>query len=153
VATAVVAERPAFRWTPLADRTVYTVRLRDTTSDATFTSPPLDVVEWIPEVPLTRGHTYEWQVEAAAGGGDRMAPLPPDPAAAFAVLSAAAAAQLAGAPDSHLVRGILYANAGVLDAARRELEALAAQNPGSETVRQWLADIDNARRESGRGGH
>ncbi|MEO8520235.1 MAG: hypothetical protein ABI603_02665 [Acidobacteriota bacterium] len=150
VATAVAAERPAFRWTPLADRTIYTVRLRDTTSDATITSPPLDALEWIPEAPLTRGHTYEWQVEAAAGGSDRIAPLPPDPPAAFAVLSADAAARLAAAPDSHLVRGILYANAGVLDAARRELEALAAQNPGSDTVRQWLADIDSAHRDSRR---
>lgn len=150
VATAVVAERPAFRWTPLADGTVYTVRLRDTTSDVTISSPPLAGREWIPEAPLTRGHIYEWQVEAVAGGSDRIAPLPPDPPAAFAVLSADDAARLAGAPDSHLVSGILYANAGVLDAARRELEALAAQNPGSDTVRQWLADIDHAHGESGR---
>lgn len=150
VATAVAAERPAFRWTALANRTVYTVRVRDTTSDATITSPPLEALEWIPEAPLTRGHIYEWQVETAAGGGDRIAPLPPDPPAAFAVLSAEVAARLAAAPDSHLVRGILYANAGALDAARQELEALAAQNPGFDTVRQWLADIDGARGESRR---
>lgn len=151
VGTAVLADRPWLRWTSLANGTTYVVRLRDETTGVTVTSPSLHAGEWIPDVPLTRGHTYVWQVEATAPGREITAPVPPDPAARFAILNAADAARLAQAPASHLVRGVLYANAGLFDAAEREMAELEAQNPGSEMVRRFVDQLSQLRQRNGSG--
>jgi hypothetical protein len=151
VGTAVLADRPSLRWTPLANGTTYVVRLRDETTGVTVTSPSLHAGEWIPALPLTRGHTYVWQVEASTAGRESTAPVPPDPAARFAILDAADAARLAQAPASHLVRGVLYANAGLFDDAEGEMAELAAQNPGSEMVQHFADQLAQVRPRNGAG--
>lgn len=145
VATAVLSDRPAFRWTAIADHAAYVVRLRDETTGIIISSPPVQNVEWTPDVPLTRGDTYVWQVEASVGGQESTTPTPPAPPAMFVVLNAADAARLTQAPASHLVRGILYANAGVLDDAEREFSELRTQNPSSEAVRHFVYQLEQAR--------
>ena len=51
-----------------------------------------------------------------------------------------------GRPSSHLLRGILYAGAGVLDDAAREFAALRAQNPTSPFAQQLIDQLASARR-------
>jgi anti-sigma factor RsiW len=144
--TAVLSDRPSLTWTPLTADATYVVRLRDEVTGATVVSPPLRATEWTPPAPLARGETYVWQVEASAGGRDVTAPVPPAPAARFWIVDAAEAARLAQAPASHLVRGVLYASAGLLDEAERELTALQAQNPESEMIRRFVDQLALARR-------
>jgi len=145
VATAVLSDRPVLRWTALASDAAYVVRLHDETTGAMISSPPVRSVEWTPDAPLTRSDTYVWQVESSNQGQEYTAPAPPAPPATFIVLDAATAARLADAPASHLVRGILYADAGALDDAQREFSALSAQNPTSDVVHDFLNQLVRAR--------
>jgi hypothetical protein len=145
LATAVLSDRPTLRWTALSDDATYVVTLRDDTSGVTIDSPPVTTVEWTPDVPLTRGDTYVWQVEASLQGQHSTTPKPPSPPAMFVVLDAAAAARLARAPASHLARGILYADAGALDDAAREFSALRRQNASWETVDRFVSQMAQAR--------
>jgi len=58
-------------------------------------------------------------------------------------------ARLAQAPASHLVRGVLYADAGLFDDAEREMAELEAQNPGSEMVRRFVDQLAQLRQRNG----
>jgi len=144
--TAVLSDQPTLTWTSLARRATYVVRVRDEVTGATVISPSLHAVSWTPSVPLARGATYVWQVEGSADGREVTTPVPPAAAARFSIVNAAQAARLARAPASHLVRGVLYANAGLLDEAQRELTALQEENPGSDLVRRFVDQLTLARR-------
>ena len=145
IGTAVLDDRPTLRWTPLAGSGTYTVTVHDQTTGMASSSPPLHTSEWTVASPLTRGHRYTWQVVATAGRTETVTPRPPDQPAQFAVLDAATVSSLGGLPASHLVRGILYAQAGVLDDAEREFEALSARNPGSPLAGTLLKQVRAAR--------
>ena len=145
IGTAVLDDRPTLRWTPSAGSRTYTVTVQDQTTGVASSSPPLRTTEWTVAPSLVRGHRYTWQVAAAAGSTETVAPRPPDPPAQFAVLDAATASSLERLPASHLARGILYAQAGVLDDAERELEALSARNPGSPMAEALLKQVRAAR--------
>jgi hypothetical protein len=145
VGTAVLDDRPTLRWTPLPGSTTYTVTVEDQTTGVASSSPPLQTTEWTVASPLERGHRYAWQVAATVRRTEIVAPRPPDPPAKFAVLDAATASSLARLPASHLARGILYAQAGALDDAERELDALSARNPGSALADALLKQVRSAR--------
>jgi hypothetical protein len=51
----------------------------------------------------------------------------------------------AAVPGSHLVSGLAYAEAGLLDDAEVELRALAAENPGSPEAARLLAALRGLR--------
>jgi hypothetical protein len=99
---------------------------------------------------LARGQIYTWQLTASIKGKQIRAPLPPAPEARFQVLSQAEAEQLEKAhsehADSHLLLGILYARAGALDDAERELTALLAANPDSQLANELLSSVKQLRR-------
>jgi hypothetical protein len=138
----VLDTQPTLRWTPLAGAAAYIVTLQEQTTGHTISSSPLTRDQWVVDHPLTRGATYTWQVAGSVqGGAEMVAPRPPAPAARFRVLDAQAASQLQTLPASHLVRGILYANAGLVADAERELAALSAQNPDSEIASTLLRQI------------
>src|SRR6185295_4641489 len=122
--------RPAFRWRPLSGAVSYSVTLYNTASREVIVSPALAVTEWTPPQPLARGGIYAWEVTAIRDGKEFRAPMPPVPQAKFNVLQQATVNELNRArqmyPGSHLMPGILYAQAGLLDDAEREFEALAA---------------------------
>jgi Putative zinc-finger len=141
VSTGVLTERPSLQWTPLSDASTYIVTIQDEATGETLNSPTLHDHTWSPDAPLTRGHTYLWQVAASFNGIETVAPKPPDPPAKFFVVGAEDASRLAKIPASHLVRGILYANAGLVDDAERELAAVAAQNPNSDVVSRLLTQL------------
>jgi hypothetical protein len=140
--TVVLDTRPMLRWTPVSGATSYVVTLQDQATGHAISSAPLARTEWVPDVPLTRGATYAWQVAGSVSGGTEIVvPRPPAPPARFRVLDSSAAGQLQGLPESHLVRGVLYANAGLVADAERELAALSAQNPNSEVADRLLTQI------------
>ena len=140
--TVVLDTRPMLRWTPVPGAITYLVTLQDQATGQTISSSPLARTDWVPDHPLTRGATYAWQVAGSVSGGTEIvAPRPPAPPARFRVLDSSAADRFQTLPASHLVRGILYANAGLVADAERELAALSAQNPNSEVADRLLKQI------------
>lgn len=142
--------RPNFRWRGLAGATSYTVKVFDQNFNLVAQSPALAAGAWRPAKPLARGAIYSWQVTALKDGKEIKAPRPPAPQAEFKVLDAGASAELREArrqePVSHLALGVLYARAGLLDGAERELSALLQANPQSDVARKLLAGVRAARR-------
>jgi hypothetical protein len=149
--TAVVSDQPAFRWRPAAIGT-YVVSVYDAHYHKVAESPVIRLAEWKADRALPRGQIYTWQLRAWSKLGEIRAPVPPEPEARFEVLSQSEADQLEKArrehPDSHLLLGILYAQAGALDDSERELTALLAANPHSDVAKNLLASVQQLRRKS-----
>ena len=122
--TAVTDVNPRFIW-PAVDGGEYIVTL---SSDRGVTrSGVLREPGWRPPVPLIRGTTYSWQVDVKQGEEQFSLPAPPAPPAAFRVVTSREADEIDAAArqfaDDHLLLGLLYAKAGVVDEARRHLDA------------------------------
>lgn len=151
IGTAVQSARPVFRWQPLAGATSYVVKVFDASFNRVAMSEPLTATTWTPSQPLAVGAIYSWQVTAAKDGGETTSPAPPAPQARFKVIESARLAELRHAeqsyPDSHLLRGVLYARAGLLDDAERELQALLKANPANEAARKLLASVHALRQK------
>ena len=140
--TVVLDTQPLLRWTPLPGAVTYIVTLQEQATGHTISSSPLTRAEWVPDRPLTRGATYAWQVAGTSSGGtETVTPRPPAPPVRFRVLDTSTASRFHTLPASHLVRGVLYANAGLVADADRELTALSAQNPTSEVADRLLKQI------------
>jgi hypothetical protein len=77
-----------------------------------------------------------------------MAPVPPAPEAKFKVLEAALAEKIeeakSTANDSHLLLGVLYAEAGLLADAEKEFLALQSVNPKSPVPNALLKQVQTA---------
>lgn len=138
-------DRPVLRWRPLEGADGYTVRVFDEDFREVAASPSISTVEWRPERPLARGRVYTWQVKAARGGAELLAPAANEPSARFKVLARAQADELGRAekssPRSPLALGVLYARAGLLEEAERELRRLAGANPRSAHARAMLREV------------
>ncbi len=138
LATAVVEDAPVLRWTPVEGAT-YDVAIYDDQFRAVASASALTAPAWRPEVPLARGAVYRWEVRAVKGKHVDRAPSPTQPEARFAVLDETAARRLSEARttlhNSPLELGVLYANAGALDDARRELASAAESgDPGQRSA-------------------
>jgi hypothetical protein len=143
-----VTDRPVFRWTAHPDARAYEVTVFDGDFTRAAASGPLTGTEWRPAHPLAEGGVFLWQVAALTSGGRITVPAPPAPEARFEVAAPAVRARIearrAPAPASHLLAALAFAEAGLLDDALREVEALAAANPGSPEVarlREGLAAL------------
>jgi len=145
-----LTDRPTFRWTPLERATSYVVELYDGNFNLVAASPPLTGRSWAAPQPLARGRVYAWQVKATRDGQEVTSPHPPAPQARFRVLDRAKANELTRArrayPSSHLMLGLLYAEAGLLEEAERELRLLQKANPGSRLARRLLGQVRALRR-------
>ena len=143
------ADRPLFRWRPLAGAEGYVVRVYDSDFRPVATSPQLSNDRWQPATPLPRGRVYAWQVTAKKGGAEVVAPAAPAPEARFRVLGQAEDEALARAErdsaGSHLTLGVLYARAGLLAEAEREFAAQLRANPRSAAARKLLRDVRRMR--------
>ncbi len=150
VGTVVRSDRPTFRWQPLAGALHYTIAVFDKDFNEVATSEPLTATEWTPAQPLKRGVVYTWQVTALKDGKEITVPSTPAPEARFRVLEQSAFESLERAqsqhPTSHLTLGILYAQAGLLDDAEREFEALVNANPQSAVAQKLLNNVKALRR-------
>lgn len=146
--TVVESQRPVFRWQPVAGAT-YRVSVYDTGYNVVAQSVSLAANEWQPPMPLLRGARFSWQITVRQRGATFTVPMPPAPEARFRVLGEQAEAEISqarGAADgSHLILGILYARAGLLDQAEQELSALRMQNPSSEDVASLLGSLERLR--------
>jgi anti-sigma factor RsiW len=149
VGTAVIADRPTFRWQPLPGARQYEVSVYDDGYTRIAISPSIVVTEWTPARGFESGRVYSWQVKAFRGGEEVLSPKPPAPEAKFRVLDRKQAGDLMRAQQeqagSHLVLGILFAASGALDDAERELSALAAANPQSAIPERLLRELAAAR--------
>lgn len=146
--TAVISDRPLFRWSAAPGATGYVVAIFDENFAKVTASPALTGSEWQPDQPLRRGRVYNWQVTATIGGKSVNAPVPPAPEARFQVVTTEAAAEIEAAqrehPANHVLLAALYAKAGDLDDAARELDALSATDPA--TAAPLKESLDRLRR-------
>ena len=136
--------RPTLRWQPLTGATSYTVAILDGSYKVLTTSPPLRETSWTPTIALDRGRVYLWQVTSLRDGKEHLSPAAPESEARFKVLDKATVDELSSVEktdNSHLVRGAMYARAGLLDDAEKELRALLAANPNSQIARELLQSV------------
>jgi hypothetical protein len=149
VGTVVRTTRPTFHWQPLDGASAYFVNIYDSSFSKVATSPQLSAPQWTIPSSLRRGIAYLWQVTALRDGKEIKSPVQPAPEARFKILERAKADELERArrayPNSHLLLGTLYAQAGLLDDAERELRALAAANPKSSVAQRLLHNVRTIR--------
>ena len=85
-------------------------------------------------------------------GRELLSPAPPAPPARFRILEPSRLAELerakASSAGSHLVLGVVYAQAGLLEDSERELRELLRVNSGSDVARRLLRSVEARRRAS-----
>lgn len=150
VGIVVRANRPKLSWRPLPGASSYTVTVLDADLKLVATSPALSAMSWTPPRALERGRSYQWQVTARKHDQEIVSPAAPAPEARFRILEREKDDELrrlerAGA-RSHLARGVLFAQAGLLDEAERELRALVIANPKSMVARKLLLSVRETKR-------
>ena len=147
--TVVESPLPILRWEALKGATGYKVTVYDSNFNSVAASPLLTTTSWTVAQPLKRGAVYSWYVTAQKEGMEIKSPRPPAPEAKFKVLDASHAAALRRVrqtnPRSHLALGVLYAQAGLLEEAERELTALVRANPKSNLARRLLDNVRGAK--------
>jgi hypothetical protein len=129
---AVSSQTPRLRWSNIPNAT-YEAGIYRLGGGAVVTSERLDANEWIPARALPRGEIYVWQVKAFLGDTERVIPGPDESQPRFAVLSDETMREIdaARATGSHLLPALLFARAGALDDAAREIAPFSAENPQS----------------------
>jgi anti-sigma factor RsiW len=151
----VETDRPVLRWKP-APGAQFLVSVFDSRYEEMASSGWIQGAEWRVPRALRRGGVYSWQLNVRQDGAEFTVPAPPAPEARFQILSTAEEADLirvrGTSGDSHLVLGLQYARAGLLDEAGRELRTLREQNPGSETVAALLGSVERLLRAPSGGG-
>ncbi|HQR36268.1 MAG TPA: zf-HC2 domain-containing protein [Blastocatellia bacterium] len=140
-----LSPRPQLRWQALSGATSYRVLVFTTNYETVAQSEALTGTTWTVPRSLASNQIYVWQVIAVKDGREIKAPVAPAPEARFKILDQAKAKEIAAARDSHLLMGLLYAQAGMRDEAERELQILAKENPKTSIAQQLL---DNLRAQS-----
>ncbi|HYV11272.1 MAG TPA: tetratricopeptide repeat protein [Pyrinomonadaceae bacterium] len=140
-----INDRPAFRWSRLEGATSYVVEVYDEQFKRVLVSPSIATLSWTATQPLPRGQVYSWQVKAVKDGEEVTVPRPPAPQAKFRVIDQGRLNEILAAEQaygsSHLTLALLYARAGLLDEAERQLRLLQMANPKSEIVRKLLRQL------------
>ena len=150
VGEVVQEDRPLFRWQPVPGATRYSIAIFDAALNAVQHSPMLQATQWQPPQPLQRGLFYEWQVTATLKDGTKViSPKPPSAEARIQILKQATADDLEryrrAHADSHLVLGILYAQAGMLTASETELAQIPSNDRRHDTAQMLLEKIRRSR--------
>jgi hypothetical protein len=148
VGTAVEEQQPVFRWTTVPGAE-YQVSVYDSGYNLVGGSSWSSSGEWrFPQV-LARDTRYSWQVHMRRGAEEITIPAPPASEARFRVLAEDERAEVArarsGWGDSHMVMGVVYASAGLLDEAERELGLSSSQNPDSQPLAALRASVAQLR--------
>lgn len=148
VGKVIESARPQFRWKALDQAESYVVSVYDANFNKVAESPPIQQTSWT-SITLKRGIVYQWQVTAKKAGEEIRSPARPAPDARFKVTDSITANELEEAKrsfaSSRLLLGVLYANAGLLDDAEREFQALLQKNPNSDVVRRLLNKVRSAK--------
>jgi hypothetical protein len=147
VGRVVESHRPSFTWQPLKDANSYKVGIYDNAFNEIASSPELHATKWTPAVSLKRGVIYQWQVTAIRNGEEIKSPVRPAPEAKFKIADQSSINEIEKArrSNSHLLLGIAYANAGLIDEAEREFQVLQRNNPNSDIARKLLARVRSGR--------
>lgn len=142
------SDGPMFRWPASAAGAQYEVTVFDERFNPISQSPPVSETSWQPERPLPRGRTLNWQVKISPHKSATGIQGEPVAQAKFSILSQHAADEVERVErlptSSHLVRGVTYAQAGLLAEAEREFRALLQQNPESPLVKRLLAQVSKS---------
>jgi len=145
VRTVTLSEHPTFRWARLKGATGYVVEIYNEDFDPVSSSPRLSERRWKVPQALKRGAIYYWQVKAIKDGKELISPYPSTQQVKFRILDEAKANELLRVRQSygssHLVLGLLYADAGLLDEAEGEFLALQKANPGSAIADRLLRQV------------
>ena len=143
------SNRPEFRWNELTGAEGYIVSVTDENFNKVASSPKISAAAWQVDKPLARNKIYLWQVTAIKNGEEIKSPVRPAPDAKFKILDAAKSNEIERAKkqygNSHLLLGILYANAGLLNEAEIEFQKLLRKNPKSELARRLLRQVQSKR--------
>jgi len=149
VGKVVESQRPNLSWQPLNGAESYRVEIYDEDFKKVASSPELKTNKWTLDRPLLRGRLYQWQVTATKDGEEIKSPVRPAPEAKFLIADSSHFAEIErarrSAGNSHLILGIVYANAGLLDEAQREFQTLLNSNQNSDITRKLLAKVKAAR--------
>ena len=149
VGTAVSSARPTLRWQSLPGASGYTVTVLDLDFNPISKSPVLASTSWTMAEPLERGRTYVWVVTAIKDGQEVKSPVAPAPEARFKILEKETANEVLknrqDYGDSHLISGLVSAQAGLLDEAEREFDLLVRANPKSAVARKLLRNVKSLR--------
>jgi hypothetical protein len=131
-------DRPEFQWQPLKGAITYEIQIFDNEFHEVDSSGTIKETKWTPVMPLTRGALYQWQVIANKKDGTERTPTPPSADAKFRVLDTRTFDRVEAArkDNNHLLAAALLAKASMKDEALKELDALSAENPNSDLVRQ-----------------
>ena len=150
VGVMIESDQPSLRWSPLEGAASYTVTIYDSNLNEVAASDRLTTTSWAVPTALARGRTYVWQVRAVKDGREVVAPPPAGSRIKFRVLEQKKFEEVERArrshAKSHLVMGLVYAEAGLLDEAAREFDALVRDNPQSPSARKLLQTVRSARR-------
>jgi hypothetical protein len=138
--TAVIGARPIFQWPRQAgDGWTYKVQIFGPGSKPVLESAEIQTTEWRPDRDLASAVNYQWQVTAVRGNQRLTLPGPPSTPPRFRVVAPETAEridQLAARGASRLELASAYAQAGLLDDARRQLDAAIHDHPDDPKLRQ-----------------
>ena len=146
-ATVLNYDRPTFSWTALSGATSYTVSVFDADLHLIKTSEPLHETHWLMPDRLAADIKYTWIVTALKDGQEITAPA----------LPARGEFKILGKPEliklnrkltrtpSHAARGVIYAEAGLLDEAEKEFQTQLTLRPADERARQLLRIVKSWR--------
>jgi hypothetical protein len=141
----ILSDQPTFRWTQLDGASGYVVEVYDEWFNLMERSPQISGNSWRAARSFKRGGNYYWQVKGMKEGQEYKAPRPPAGQAKFRILDGARAEELAKArrayATSHLTLGLLYAQAGLVDEAGEEFQALLKNNPESGLAQRLLREV------------
>jgi anti-sigma factor RsiW len=139
------SDRPSFHWPAGVAGAQYEVTVFDERFNPISQSQPVSETSWQPDRPLPRGRTLNWQVKISPHKGATGRSTEPVAQAKFSILSQSALDKVEIvdrlSTSSHLVRGITYAQAGLLVEAEREFHILLQQNPESLLVKKLLTQV------------
>ena len=147
LSTMISTDRPAFRWTALNGAASYTVSVFDEDLHLVRMSEPLADTQWSMLGRLKAGNVYTWIVTALRDGQEVSAPGSPA-RAEFKVLDNFELAELnrqLSKTRSHAARGVLYAEAGLLDDAEKAFQVHLDLRPTDERVRDLLRTVQSWR--------
>ena len=139
--------RPTFSWTTLNGATSYTVSVYDADLHLVRTSEPLIETQWLMPDRLEAGMVYTWMVTARKDGHEIIAPASPA-RAEFKILGKPELRKLnrtVRRTASHAARGVLYAEAGLLDLAEKEFQTHLHIRPADERVKGLLRIVKSWR--------
>jgi hypothetical protein len=111
------------------------------------TNEPLSGTQWLMPHRLDAGIVYTWTVTALKDGQEVISPAPPA-RAEFKVLGESEMHNLnreLSSIRSHAARGVLYAEAGLLDKAKKEFRSHLRPRPADERVKGLLRIVKSWR--------